>query len=343
MKKSSNTFDIQRGDCLSKLPHIETESIDAVITDPPYGLGFLGHDWDALPPGKEVFCELLRVLKPGGHALVFGGTRTIHRTIAAAEDSGFEVRDMLMWVYANGFPKQHNISRSLQKAGKTKASEEFEGWNANLKPAWEPITLLRKPLQGSLSQNMSANGVGGINVKEWRIPMSEEDRKIMRKKAAKGGVKSALGYMGGTNGIGAIADHPDGRYPSNVVSTSPILGNFDRYFYVEDDGLFLEQKAKKKDKTMNGAVLNNHPTTKPISLMKRLIKLVVPSSRSSIILDPFLGSGSTLVAAKSLNEEGYNLSGIGIELDPEYAKISKARLASIESLFSSKEPIAKQA
>lgn len=333
MKKAASKFDIQQGDCLSLLPNIQSNTIHAVITDPPYGLGFLGHDWDALPPGDDVFNELYRVLKPGGHALVFGGTRTIHRTVASAEDSGFEVRDMLMWVYANGFPKQHDISKSLNKAGKKDASKEYLGWNANLKPAWEPISLLRKPLQGSLSKNTATHGVGGINVKSWRIPMSDSDREIMRKKAAKGGVKSALGYMGGAAGIGAIADHPDGRYPSNVVLTSPILGESDRYFYVEEQGLYLEQKATKKDKTMGGKIENTHPTAKPTSLMKRLIKLVTPNRRPALILDPFLGSGSTFVAAKDLNEEGYDISGIGLELDSSYVKTARDRISIVDSLF----------
>ena len=103
------------GDCLEKLKELEKNSVDAIVTDPPYGLGFMGKKWDKLPPGKDVFIECLRVLKPGGHLLSFGGTRTYHRMAVAIEDAGFEVRDMIEWVYGSGFPKSLNIGKAVDK------------------------------------------------------------------------------------------------------------------------------------------------------------------------------------------------------------------------------------
>jgi len=113
---------IRLGDCLEVLPSIETASIDSVVTDPPYGLGFMGKKWDALPPGEELGRELLRVLKPGGHLVAFGGTRTYHRLATALEDAGFEIRDCLAWMYGSGFPKSHNLTGDREGWGTGEAA-----------------------------------------------------------------------------------------------------------------------------------------------------------------------------------------------------------------------------
>lgn len=115
------------GDCLEKMKDIPDDSIAAVITDPPYGIGFMGKKWDELPPGKEVFEECLRVLKPGGYLLSFGGTRTYHRMACAIEDAGFEIRDMIEWVYGSGFPKSLNVGKATQKIIEKELSKQFDG------------------------------------------------------------------------------------------------------------------------------------------------------------------------------------------------------------------------
>src|SRR3990167_8970460 len=125
---------ILHGDCLSKMARMAPNTIDAIVTDPPYGLGFMGKDWDCGVPGIVFWQEMLRVAKPGAHLVAFGGTRTHHRLMCAIEDAGWEIRDVLCWLYGSGFPKSHNGP-----------------WGGTaLKPAWEPIILARKPLAGTV-------------------------------------------------------------------------------------------------------------------------------------------------------------------------------------------------
>ena len=154
-------FSLIQGDCLEKMKELGDNSIEAIVTDPPYGLGFMGKEWDELPPGKEVFEECLRVLKPGGYLLSFGGTRTYHRLACAIEDAGFEIRDMIEWVYGSGFPKSLNVGKQI---------EGWEGWGTALKPAHEPICMARKPIaEKTVAKNVLKYGTGGINIDESRV------------------------------------------------------------------------------------------------------------------------------------------------------------------------------
>ena len=130
---------LHHGDCLEVMASMPDNSVDSVVTDPPYGLGFMGRKWDALPPGEDVMRECLRVLKPGGHLLAFGGSRTYHRLAVAVEDAGFDIRDQIMWIYGSGFPKSRNVGREV---------EAFEGWGTALKPAHEPIVVGRRGIGG---------------------------------------------------------------------------------------------------------------------------------------------------------------------------------------------------
>ncbi len=179
---------IIHGDCLEELREIDSCSVDSIITDPPYGLKFMGKKWDYDVPSVEIWIECLRVLKPGGHLLAFAGTRTHHRMSVRIEDAGFEIRDMIAWVYGSGFPKSLDVSKAIDKAvgaerevvGKsaahyditapaTDAARQWQGWGTALKPALEPITVARKPLVGTVAQNVLKYGTGSLNIDACRL------------------------------------------------------------------------------------------------------------------------------------------------------------------------------
>jgi DNA modification methylase len=203
------TIRLLKGDCLQKLKELEDNSIDSVVTDPPYEIGFMGKGWDdsGIANNPELWKEVLRVLKPGGHLLSFSHSRTYHRQAVAVEDAGFEIRDQIMWIYGSGFPKSHNIGKAVDKlegnerevvgtkihsqkgvkvaeerttigagafgepreAEITKGNSEWEGWGTALKPAHEPIVMARKPFKGTVVDNVLEWGTGGINVDGCRI------------------------------------------------------------------------------------------------------------------------------------------------------------------------------
>lgn len=153
------------GDARAVLRALPSWSVDAFVGDPPYELGFMGKAWDASGVAYDValWREVFRVLKPGGHLLSFGGSRTYHRMACAVEDAGFEIRDQIQWLYGSGFPKSHNLEG------------EHEGWGTALKPAHEPIVLARRPLTGTIEENMSARGVGGLHIEAARVPLAHGD------------------------------------------------------------------------------------------------------------------------------------------------------------------------
>jgi site-specific DNA-methyltransferase (adenine-specific) len=203
------------GDCLEKLKELDDNSVDSIVTDPPYGLAFMGKHWDYDVPSQQIWEECMRVLKPGGHILSFAGSRTYHRMAVRIEDAGFEIRDQIMWIYGSGFPKSHNIGKAVDKlegnerevvgtkihsqkgvkvaeerttigagafgepreANVTKGNSEWEGWGTALKPAHEPIVMARKPLsEKTVADNVLEWGTGGINIDGCRIEtVSEND------------------------------------------------------------------------------------------------------------------------------------------------------------------------
>jgi hypothetical protein len=187
------------GDCREQLANIPNDSIDAIVTDPPYELGFMGKAWDAsgIAYNVEVWRECLRALKPGGHLLAFSGSRTYHRMACAIEDAGFEIRDQIMWVYGSGFPKSHNLKG------------ERQGWGTALKPAHEPICMARKPFKGTVAENVLAHGTGAINVDGCRVGTEDDlSNHVTNSKAP------SVFIAGGTI---RTETHPQGRWPANLI------------------------------------------------------------------------------------------------------------------------------
>lgn len=186
---------LHHGECLQFLRTLPDNSVDACVTDPPYGLSFMGKKWDYDVPSVDVWSECLRVLKPGGHLLAFAGTRTQHRMAVRIEDAGFEIRDMIAWVYGSGFPKSHN----------------GEWGGTALKPALEPITVARKPLAGTVAQNFSRHGTGALNIDGCRIDGLVTTNPLVRNAA--GYQSQGLANQGET-GSGQFSS---GRWPANLI------------------------------------------------------------------------------------------------------------------------------
>lgn len=296
-----STLALYHGDCLEVMRVIPDNSVDSITTDPPYGLGLMGKSWDALPPGEDWARECLRVLKPGGHLLAFGGTRTWHRLAVAVEDAGFELRDSIAWHYSTGFPKSYDVGKKLP---------EWEGWGTALKPAFEPIVMGRKPLsEKTVAANVLEHGTGALNIDACRIETSD---------TWSGTRRTALGLMnddGWKPKDTDMSSHPGGRWPANVVfdeSQADVLdqqASASRFFYVA--------KASKKERPVVDGVA--HPTVKPVAIMQWLVKLVTPAG--GIVLDPFEGSGTT---AQACALEGFK--HIGIEREADYLPLIAARL-----------------
>jgi DNA modification methylase len=239
---------ILRGDCLEQMKTLGDNSVDAVVTDPPYGLSFMGKKWDYDVPSVDIWREVYRVLKPGGHVLSFGGTRTYHRMVVNIEDAGFEIRDSVYWHYGSGFPKSHNISKAIDKTmgvervvightgnarpnrvgkaqetfGKqtiggqitipqTDEAKQWDGWGSALKPATEPICLARKPLEKglTLAENVLKHGTGAINIDGTRIEGKLE------------GDPNRFKKTDGGWGVAQFHEAPkvriEGRWPANVL------------------------------------------------------------------------------------------------------------------------------
>lgn len=205
-------FKIHVGDCLQTMRAMPDNSVDSIVTDPPYGLSFMGKKWDYDVPTVEIWVECLRVLKPGGHLLAFAGTRTQHRMAVRIEDAGFEIRDMIAWVYGSGFPKSRNIGNDV---------DGMDGWGTALKPALEPVTLARKPLIGTVAANVRAHGTGAINIGACRI---ETDENLNGGAYATQGGRSESQSLHGASGMnvagktaGKEFEQPTGRWPANLI------------------------------------------------------------------------------------------------------------------------------
>lgn len=364
--------------------------------------GFMGMKWDGgdISFRVQFWAECLRVLKPGGHLLAFSSARTYHRMACAIEDAGFEVRDQIMWIYGSGFPKSMNIAKQLEKVpvedtpdwvechdDRAQWLANWSGWGTALKPAHEPICMARKPLAGTVAQNVMAHGTGGINIDGCRVPTATDadaDAKGYAEKFASvvglGSNRNGAAY-GEWTGERQGSASPLGRWPANVVHDgSPevvamfpdstgaggsvpnvkVTGYGDGIGTGKSDYLggertkvdsgsgsaarfFYSPKASRKDRNEGiggccepavgtGATMrerenadwskrngNHHPTVKPTDLMRYLCRLVTPPG--GLVLDPFMGSGST---GKAAVLEGFRF--VGIEREADYVAIATARI-----------------
>jgi hypothetical protein len=245
---------VVHGDCLAVMPTLEEASVDAIVCDPPYGLSFMGKDWDHGIPGGAFWREALRVAKPGAHLVAFGGTRTFHRLACAIEDAGWEIRDTLSWLYGSGFPKSLDVSKAMDKAAgaerevlglnpharpidgngggysgptghdpfitapATDLAKQWAGWGTALKPAWEPIILARKPLIGTVAANVAQFGTGALNIDACRVTGTPRTTHADGNRI--GNRDGATSYAVGQEG--AAYEGASGRWPANVVlSHSP--------------------------------------------------------------------------------------------------------------------------
>ncbi len=351
---------IYHGDCLDVMRGMAAEDVDAIVTDPPYGLSFMGREWDHGVPGTPFWAEALRVAKPGAHLVAFGGTRTYHRLACAIEDAVWEVRDCLGWLYGSGFPKSLDVSKAIDKeAGverpvvgrhpspaksiysqatatlpaevpvteaATEAAAAWNGWGTALKPAWEPCILARKPLTGTVAGNVQQWGTGAINIDGCRIG---DEVRTNQPGSTRPRTSMGDGWREDAEPTTAI-----GRWPANIVhdgsdevlavfpqtgpsfTAAPFIGttpNSGRFFYC------AKADKRERDEGLHDD-RNTHPTVKPLALMRWLVRLVTPPD--GVVLDPFMGSGTTLKAARA---EGHR--SIGIEMEAEYCATARGRLA----------------
>ena len=419
---------IIHGDCLEELKRLEDNSVDAVITDPPYGLsntkpqqvadvlaawvtgdtvsvpakrgGFMGKDWDSFVPPPAVWAECMRVLKPGGHMAVFAGARTQDLMGLSIRLAGFEIRDTLGWIYGSGFPKSMDVSKAIDKAagaerekvpatggltnyavmnddgwskigqanpvmdGPTPATSEaqrWDGWGTALKPAIEPIILARKPLDGTVANNVLAHGVGGLNIDACRVGTTVE---TWPKSRMYGGNPSEVAFTK-TSGDAVSAqptgEAPAGRFPANVLLDEHAAKEMDKQSGVLDPG---GQSQKASDRIPDassytfmrvagtpryqdrGGASRFFPVFKyqakapkserPVIVRKDGTKVQHPTVKplklmewlitlitpeGGLILDPFAGTGTTLQAATN---KGFH--SIGIEADTDYIQLIHKRL-----------------
>lgn len=327
---------IYHGDCLSVLRGMADNSLDACVTDPPYGLSFMGKGWDYDVPSVDIWREVFRVLKPGAHLLAFAGTRTQHRMAVNIEDAGFQIRDMIAWVYGSGFPKSHNLDG------------EWQGWGTALKPALEPITVARKPLIGTVAANVQTHGTGAINIDGCRVGTGEDKGvwpitqrrhndvawtvQPVETDTTKGRWPANLIHDGSEEVLagfpetksGNLSPHHRLKASDNRAMSGPNQKRSPRNEFGGDSGsaarFFYCAKASKADRDEG----NNHPTVKPTDLMRYLCRLVTPPGGT--VLDPFMGSGST---GKAATLEGFAF--VGIEREAEYLEIAKARIEHVQS------------
>jgi site-specific DNA-methyltransferase (adenine-specific) len=378
---------LHRGDCLDVLGQLAPDSFHACITDPPYHFGsivkrwsktggadraesrvgafqrhsrgFMGQTWDGgdIAFRPETWAAVLRVLKPGAHLVAFGAPKNVHRLTCAIEDAGFEIRDCLMWLFGQGFPKSHDAEKALGKASDVDlfrehagdVADKWAGYGSALKPAYEPIILARKPLAGTIQENLREHETGAINIDACRVHAPDAvGGSYTVKRLNPGASVNATGDW--KQDVPFTGEMKPGRFPANVLhdGSDEVVAEFpdtksgaltpahtDRgkdagtlgafagrainQTFGGDTGsaarFFYCAKATKADRAGS-----KHPTVKPIALMRYLCRLVTPPG--GLILDPFAGTGTTGQAAVL---EGF--SAVLIEREPTYQEDIVRRLS----------------
>lgn len=384
---------ILQGDIIEVCKTIPDNTFHGILSDPPYGLKFMSNKWDYELPSVETFFELLRVCRPGAYVLFFGGSRTFHRLACNIEDAGWEIRDTIMWLHGSGFPKSMDISKAIDKSlgeereklenplaskqtaqGKTNAlnakgatthitpmavsnlAKQYDGYGTVLKPAFEPIIICRKPLEGTVVENVTKWGCGGINIDGCRVEYSANNPPIPQLAQGKVEINSD-NKMYGRNSFNEsktksmIGGSLKGRFPANIIHDGSD----------EVENLFPQTKSGKPSGTQNkgmdskfkmkgGQPLtgfgyegsasrffycaksspsergegNNHPCVKPIALCAYLAKLIKPPVEEAHILIPFSGSGSEIIGSIKAGWKEWT----GIEREKEYCDIANKRIVS---------------
>lgn len=372
------------------------ELFDGILCDPPYELGFMGKSWDSsgIAFDQDMWADLLRILKPGGHLLAFSGSRTYHRMAVAIEDAGFEIRDMIEWVYGSGFPKSLNIGKAVDKIqgnerevtgikeqplmtnhyGKglhnerpikeleeTKGTSPYEGYGTALKPAHEPCVLARKPIEGTVANNVLKHGTGGLNIDGTRVGT---DQAYANAKGNSNTMDSSKDIFVVPNKLVRAEPNTLGRFPSNLIldGSDEVVAVFpddnQRFFYcskasksernaglegfeLKQSSVNLRQQGGLPAPDKEYLVQNVHPTVKPLSLTKYLATLIKPPTGGRLLV-PFSGSGSEMIGALQAGWEFVE----GVELTEEYIPIAEARIKywqNIPQTSSKPKPSAKKA
>ncbi len=322
--------------------------------------GFMGRDWDAAVPGITWAKACLHALRPGGWIAAFSSTRTQHRLTCAIEDAGFEIRDVICVAQFQGFPKSQDASKALDKhfgiepigeeapslgmannpqwndlqrrlimpPAQTPEAKRWEGWGTALKPAYEPCIVARKPMIGTLAQNLLEHGTGAINIDACRFAYGDpawlgpQDGGTLRP-------NGATAIWGEDMPSGSGGGHDAGRWPANLYhAAKPSRG--EREAGCEDLPMLRAHEITDRQEGSAGSkharsgktalgVRNVHPTVKSLQAMRWLVRLLTPPD--GICIDPFLGSGTTGIAA-ALEQRHF----IGMEREPEYIRIARSRI-----------------
>ena len=319
-----------QGDCLNVLRTLASNSIDSVVTDPPYGISFMNKKWDYDVPSVGVWKECLRVLKPGGHILVACGTRTQHRMVAPIEDAGFEIRDVITWLYGSGFPKSLDVGKAIDKEAGAERDKIKVSPRAETSGTFSGKTDTRPWIEAARERGfheVAGNTPITDAAKQWSgfgtaIKPAVEFWTLCRKPLSESTVaKNVLKWdtgginVDGTRIVSEATSTTQGRFPANLILDEEAAVALDEQTGNNESRFFYCAKSSKSDRGEG----NGHPTVKPTKLMEYLCRLITPPGGT--VLDPFMGSGSTGVGAL---KEGFNF--IGIELSEGYFEICKTRL-----------------
>lgn len=369
---SEELADVYHGDCIDVMRELPDGSVDAVVTDPPYGIRFMGESWDGadivkrqergkatspMPEGvggpnggyrslaaeagrynrslkaslafmdwcREWASECYRLLKPGGHMLAFGSPRCYHQLGMGIELAGFEVRDTIAWLFGQGFPKSLDVAKAIETKGGD--ARPWYGWGTALKPAFEPCVVARKPIAGSVSENVLTHGTGALNIDATRVDVEgSELGRWTTNVALDGAAADALDQQtgelsetkphkfqrGATTGKGI--GYGSGSTGGDAEITYEDSGGASRFF----PAFRYEAKASSAERPKVGGV--QHPTVKPLDLMRWLVRLVAP--QGATILEPFAGSGTTIEACIA---EGMRC--IAIEREEQYLPLILDRIS----------------